>query len=144
MRTTNYEPPIPPPPQFQKAQKARGNGWTTPRIEEVPMDDHYRALYRQALEEEPVAPWERSNGHDETPVSPVACTVAVEGADVASFRGNAALAPCEGFIRRARAKSSKATREIYLSQFRTLASSCGATSFQHRRKLPASPGSGRN
>ena len=30
-----------------------------PRIVEVPMDDHYRALYRQALEEEPVAPWEK-------------------------------------------------------------------------------------
>jgi hypothetical protein len=45
------------------APEARSNGWTTPRIEEVPMDGRYRALYRQALEEEPVAPWERRNGH---------------------------------------------------------------------------------
>jgi hypothetical protein len=36
-----------------------GLEWTTPRIEDVPMDDHYRALYRQALEDEPVAPWEK-------------------------------------------------------------------------------------
>jgi hypothetical protein len=33
--------------------------WTAPRIEDVPMDGHYRSLYRQALEEEPVAPWEK-------------------------------------------------------------------------------------
>jgi hypothetical protein len=36
-----------------------GLEWTTPKIEEVPVDPHYRALYRQALEEEPVAPWEK-------------------------------------------------------------------------------------
>ena len=36
-----------------------GLEWTTPRIEEVPMDGRYRALYRQALEEEPVAVWEK-------------------------------------------------------------------------------------
>ena len=36
-----------------------GLEWTTPSIEEVPMDGRYRVLYRQALEEEPVAPWEK-------------------------------------------------------------------------------------
>jgi hypothetical protein len=36
-----------------------GLEWTTPRIEEVPMDGRYCALYRQALEEEPLAPWEK-------------------------------------------------------------------------------------
>jgi hypothetical protein len=33
--------------------------WTTPKIEEVPMDGRYCVLYRQALEDEPVAPWEK-------------------------------------------------------------------------------------
>jgi hypothetical protein len=36
-----------------------GLEWTTPKIEEVPVDGHYCALYRQALEEEPVAPWKK-------------------------------------------------------------------------------------
>ena len=36
-----------------------GLEWTTPKIEEVPMDGRYCALYRQALQEEPVAPWEK-------------------------------------------------------------------------------------
>lgn len=34
-----------------------GHEWATPRVVEIPVADHYRALYRQALEEEPVAPW---------------------------------------------------------------------------------------
>jgi hypothetical protein len=32
--------------------------WSKPHIEEAPIDDHYRALYQQALAEEPYHPWE--------------------------------------------------------------------------------------
>jgi hypothetical protein len=32
--------------------------WSTPRIEEVPINDYYRELYRQAMEDEPVTPWD--------------------------------------------------------------------------------------
>jgi hypothetical protein len=40
--------------------------WSTPRIEEVPLDDHYRDLYQEALVDEPLAPWEldTSDGHE--------------------------------------------------------------------------------
>jgi hypothetical protein len=44
----------------QHIEKKPGNqvpklAWPTPHIQEVPYDDHYRELYRQALEDEPAA-----------------------------------------------------------------------------------------
>jgi hypothetical protein len=52
-----------------------GLEWTTPKIEEVPVDGHYCALYRQALEEEPVAPWKK----DAFDVEEVVLAVVEEG-----------------------------------------------------------------
>jgi hypothetical protein len=57
-----------------------GFEWTTPKIEEVAMDGRYRALYRQALEEEPCAPWEK-DAFDVEEVVLAAVLAAVEEGD---------------------------------------------------------------
>jgi hypothetical protein len=85
-----------------------GLEWTTPKIEEVPMDGRYRALYRVALEEEPCAPWEK----DASDVAEVVLALVEEG------DGCAVCIELEALIQTRRARGAAAVPDHRLEEAR--------------------------